>query len=307
MPDTDVKTTRSLAALFESLIDYAGLFPPAKLDMRTTVRNYAEYLRGGDAWMLGRLIVPASRLDEFEHHATKLVPTGEDDEPWLLSVLTAAAGDPQLTADLDRIEAFNESHDEAANGLSQIDVIELKADNAQQIDAALEQIPDELFACFEIPIDDDPRGLIAALVGVDTAAKVRTGGLTADAYPSPVDLARFIVACAGAGVPFKATAGMHHPLRHFNPAVKAKEFGFLNVFAAACLAERNRLDLPAIVRVLEAESIESFAFTDQLLRVERQEIRVEQIEAARDQLAMSFGSCSFDEPRADLRKLGLLT
>jgi hypothetical protein len=74
----------SMRALLSRLIDYAGLFPPAKLDMATTISNYARYREGDDAWMLGRLIVPASRLDEFEEAAQTALrqpPSGADPDP----------------------------------------------------------------------------------------------------------------------------------------------------------------------------------------------------------------------------------
>lgn len=306
MPSVEPTAVRSLAVLLDSLIDYAGLFPPAKLDMPTTVRNYAEYLAGSDSWMLGRLIVPAARLDEFERHAETLLPREEEADAWLLSVLTAPAGDPQLAADLARIAAFNERHEQHEHGLAQIDVIELRADSATAIDQAQVLIPDELFAFFEIPVTGDPRGMIAAMVGTDAAAKVRTGGLAPDAFPTSQQLARFIVTCARAAVPFKATAGMHHPLRHLNAAIGAKEFGFLNVFIAACLTDRCRLDESAIMQVLEAESLEPFTLSDASIRWAGNDLKVDQIEASRDVFALSFGSCSFDEPREDLRKLRLL-
>ena len=82
----------SLQALMAGVIDYAGLFPPARLDMSTTIANYAGYLGSADAWALGRIIVPAARLEEFEQHAAAHLPTGADDEPWQLSALVAAAG-----------------------------------------------------------------------------------------------------------------------------------------------------------------------------------------------------------------------
>ena len=64
-----------LRALLHHVVDYAGLFPPAKLDMQPTVDNYAAALAGADQWMLGRLIVPVKRLDEFEACAAAHLPT----------------------------------------------------------------------------------------------------------------------------------------------------------------------------------------------------------------------------------------
>lgn len=308
VPMTQVhgSTSGSVTALTSKLIDYAGLFPPAKLDMPTTLSNYASYLSCDEAWMLGRLIVPAGRLDEFELCTASFLPHEERAEPWRISCLTAAAGDQHLRDDLDRITIFNHEHASVEAGLAMIDVIELRADSAQKIDSALDIIPDELYAFVEMPVDHDPRGLIAALAGGDAGAKVRTGGVTADAFPSSTNLARFICACASAHVPFKATAGLHHPLRHHNDTVAAKMFGFLNVFVGACLVYEQPLDEETLRELLTDEASESFDFTANGLAWHDHTLSITQITDARNHFAVSFGSCSFDEPRDDLRQLKLL-
>ena len=296
----------SVVALMSNLIDYAGLFPPAKLDMPTTVRNYADYLSSPEAWMLGRLLVPTGRLDEFEQGAASLLHHDDDAEPWRISCLTAPAGDRQLDDDLQRIASFNDQHAALNAGLAMIDVIELPADSAQKIDDALGMIPDELFTFFELSIDDDPRGFIAALAGGDAGAKVRTGGMTADATPAPALLARFIGACASANVPFKATAGLHHPIRYHDDSVGARMFGFVNVFVGACLAHEVQLDQDLLGDLLDDESSSSFRFDAEGLSWREYRLSHDQITNARDHFAVSFGSCSFDDPRDGLRKLKLL-
>ena len=295
-----------VVALMSNLIDYAGLFPPAKLDMPATVRNYADYLSSPEAWMLGRLLVPAGRLDEFEPCAASLLPHDDEAEPWRISCLIAPAGERQLDEDLQRIASFNNHHAAPDEGLAIIDVIELRADSAQKIDDALDMIADELFAFFELPIEDDPRGLIAALAGGDAGAKVRTGGVTADAAPAPALLARFIGACASANVPFKATAGMHHPFRYHDDSVGARMFGFLNVFVGACLAHEVQLDQELLADLLDDESSSSFRFDAEGLAWREHRLSQDQITDARNHFAVSFGSCSFDDPRDGLRKLKLL-
>ncbi len=289
----------SLRTLLSELVDYAGLFPPAKLDMAVTVANYANYLAGKDAWALGRLIVPATRLDEFEQHAESHLPAGPDDPPWQL---TALVGYDSLDDDLRRLAAFNETHADRAR----IQVIELRAASAAEIDDALDRIPDHIFPFFEVAVTDDPRGLIAAIAGSDAGAKVRTGGVAAGTYPSPEQLARFIAATASAGVPFKATAGLHHPLRHFSEAVGTDEFGFLNVFTAGILARTMSLDERAIAAVLVDESPASFDFGDEQLSYGDRVLSVDAIRSARENFAIAYGSCSFTEPLADLRCLNLL-
>ncbi len=300
------RSPSSVVALMSNLIDYAGLFPPAKLDMATTVRNYADYLSSSEAWMLGRLLVPAGRLDEFDSCAASLLPHDDEAEPWRISCLTAPAGERPLDDDLQRIALFNDQHAAPDAGLAMIDVIELRADSAQKIDDALDMIPDELFAFFELPIEDDPRGLIAALAGGDAGAKVRTGGVTADATPAVAPLARFIGACAFANVPFKATAGLHHPIRHHDDSVGARVFGFLNVFVGACLAHEVQFDQALFADLLDDESSSSFRFDAEGLVWREHRLSHDQISNARDHFAISFGSCSFDDPRDGLRKLNLL-
>ncbi len=286
----------SLGALLAGVIDYAGLFPPARLDMSTTIANYAGYLGSPDAWALGRIIVPAARLDEFEQHAAAHLPTGADDEPWQLSALVAAAGEDGLDDDLRRIAAFNEKHAVPAAGGAAIGLIELRAATPDSIDDALDRIPDGLFPFFEIPIADDPRGLIAAITGSDAGAKVRTGGVTADAYPTPEHLSRFIAACAAAEVPFKATAGLHKPLCHYSEAVGTREFGFLNVFIAGVLARTGEITERDLLSVLTDEKPESFEFGDESLCYGDREVGIDLVENARRDFAISFGSCSFTEP-----------
>lgn len=296
----------SLAALTSNLIDYAGLFPPAKLDMSTTVSNYSKYDACSESWMLGRLIIPADRLDEFEEHASELLPKSNELEPWRISCLVAPAGDDQLEEHLARIRAFNDIHTEAEAGCVLVDVLELRGETPENIEIALDKIPDDLFAFFELPINVDPRGLLAALAGSDAGAKVRTGGLTPDAVPDVNDLARFIAACASANVPFKATAGLHHPLRNLDQAVGTKMFGFLNVFTSACLAHADKIDNQSLIELLQDESISSFTYSNDELAWRDNHLTTEQVTIARSKCAVSFGSCSFDEPRNDLRSLKLL-
>ena len=303
---TQGQSPSSVVALMRNLIDYAGLFPPAKLDMPTNVRNYADYLSSPEAWMLGRLLVPAGRLDEFDSCAASLLPHDDEAEIWRISCLTAPAGDRQLDDDLQRIALFNDHHAAPDAGLALIDMIELPADSAQKIDDALDLIPNELFAFFELPIEDDPRGLIAALAGGDAGAKVRTGGVTADALPAPALLTRFIGACASSNVPFKATAGLHHPFRHHDDSIGARMFGFVNVFVGACLAHEAQLDQESLADLLDDESSSSFQFDAEGLAWREHRLSHNQITNARNHFAVSFGSCSFDEPRDGLRKLNLL-
>ncbi len=303
-PDADQQVTPGLRALLEGIVDYAGLVPPARLDMAETTANYAEYLAGESAWMLGRVVIPVKRLDEFEKHAARFLPVS--DEPWQISGLTSAADDPRFEEDLQRIARFNERHAGSDGGLARIGVIELRADDTAGIDRVLELLPEDLFPFFELPLEMDPRGLVASIAGSDGGAKIRTGGLEPEACPQPRELARFIEACASAGVPFKSTAGLHHPLRCFSDAVDTEEHGFLNLFVAAAIAAGKDHAESDLAGVLTERSIGAFAFDAKGVRYRRWELTVREIQQTRLSLAVAFGACSFEEPLEGLRALGLL-
>jgi hypothetical protein len=295
----------SLRDLLLGLIDYAGLFPPAALDMPTAARKYAEYRESEYRWALGRFVVPVARLDEFEEAVEGILPSGaqERDDFWRLSALSG--GD--LSSDLNRIAEFNQKR----AGAAVIDTIEIKAGRAGDIENAMSLTPANLTPYFEIPISDDPTELIKTVAETEARAKVRTGGVTADAFPSSFDLASFIKICAEEDVPFKATAGLHHPLRSVNrltyapDSVSAMMHGFLNVFLAAAFAQSG-MDVNRLVELLEVKSPEAFQFDSGGVTWRDEMIVRGQLRNSRNLLAIAFGSCSFEEPIEDLKKIGLL-
>jgi hypothetical protein len=295
----------SLRDLLLGLIDYAGLFPPAALDMPAAMRKYAEYRESEYRWALGRFVVPVARLDEFEEAAVGILPGAglEGDDFWRLSAL----GGADLSSDLNRIAEFNQKR----AGAAIIDTIEIKAGQPADIEKAMTLMPAKLAPYFEIPIGDDPTELIKSIAETEARAKMRTGGVTADAFPSSFNLARFIKICAEEDVPFKATAGLHHPLRSVNKLTYAPDsasammHGFLNVFLAAAFAQ-NGMDVDRLVELLEEKSPEAFQFDSGGVTWRDEMIVRGQLRNSRNLLAIAFGSCSFEEPIEDLKKMGLL-
>ena len=293
-------TSTTLRTLLHSLVDYAGLFPPAALDMPAAVHEYGLHRAGEHAWMLGHFILPVSRLDEFavSHAALGPSPVGD---VWRLSVLPG----PDLDATLAAIAAFS------TNTGAVVDTIELKLDVMPDLATALAKIPVTLDTYVELPIDDDLAPRLAILSHAGARAKVRTGGVTEGAFPASHALARFIQSCADAGVPFKATAGLHHPLRgEYRLTYEAGSphgmmFGFLNVFLAAAFA-RAGLTLKELALLLEEKDADSFQFTETSASWRGKTVSRTEISAVRHHVALSFGSCSFQEPVDDLRSLGLL-
>jgi hypothetical protein len=183
------------------------------------------------------------------------------------------------------------------------DVCEIKVASASDVPAVMPGV----IAYYELPVTEDP----APLGGTTGRAKVRTGGLTADAFPSSAALAAFIARCAASKVPFKATAGLHHPLRSVQRCTYAADspsalmHGFVNVFLAAARLWCGASEAEA-VETLEEQSPSAFAWEDAAVAWHRQRLTVEQLRTAREQFAISFGSCSFEEPIRELQQLGWL-
>ncbi len=294
---------QSVHALVASIVDYAGLYPPAQLDPVTTVRNYAHVHGSTRQWMLGRLIWPVAQLDLLSVQAVGHAPDAvlpQTHGAWAISCVLSPAGTSEFEADLARVEAFNERHSEVGAAAMRIDSLEMRAADATSVERALPMLPDDMFPYFEISLDSDPRGVIAALVGEEAGAKFRTGGTTPQAHPAAADLARALHACASAGVPFKATAGLHRALCHFNTAAGSKQFGFLNVLLGAAFIDHRKCDLDGLTHVLNLDSVNDIEFSEHALMWKGVRVSLDEIEETRRRFAHSFGSCSFEEPWDDL-------
>lgn len=296
----------SLSMFLDGLVDYAGLFPPANLDMEPMVREFSKGIESEYSWMLGRVIVPLPRLDEFAIAASPFLPTGSGDDPWVLSVLMSTSGEESFEQQVETIVRFNDKHGSSEDGGAIIDVVEFRGTSASSIESALDLLPDDLFPFVELAADQDIRGLLAVLVGSDAGAKIRTGGITPELYPTTNQLASFIAQCAAADVPFKATAGLHHPLRNHNEAVPAMQFGFLNVFAASILARIAGAGADELSPLLTLDSLDGIEFGPESVTLGDEEFTLEDIEETRIAFSLSFGSCSFDDPVHGLQSLGLL-
>jgi hypothetical protein len=323
----------SLRNLLVGLIDYAGLFPPARLPLDQALRHYARYRREPDGWMLGRFVCPAGRLHELAlfHEVLAAGP------PFVFSVLGRGGGTTTefltgLQADLEAVATFRDHHGDRVVA----DVLEVKLPAevlTGQKDAALGlfsaaaeviyevEKPSIPAVFYEVAFAGDWRSAVGAAVrglaednarGTHAAhwvggGKLRCGGLEAAAFPSSEQLAFAITACRDAGVPWKATAGLHHPVRRFDAALGVRMHGFLNVFGAGVLTHARQLAEGDVRRVLDEEDPRAFAFDDGGFRWRDFAVTADEVAAARHRAAVSFGSCSFDEPRDDLRALGLLS
>ena len=297
----------STKTLLSSVVDYAGLFPPAKLGMQEAMANYVRYQRTPYCWMLDRFVLPASRLVEFEAHlSTLLVEESQAEsqtEQWTLSVILSK----DFESDFNRIQAINRRENITVTAL------EFPPLPPADIEAIYAHIPEGVDAFFELTLTPDLKTYLAALHRLGGSAKVRTGGLTAEAFPSLSQLGQFILACAEAQVPFKATAGLHHPLpanyrlTYESDSPSTVMHGFLNVAIAAAFSYHHKVTATDVLEILQESSIEAFQFRADSLSWRHHSLNLCEIEDARRYFFRSFGSCSFQEPVDDLNRLKLLS
>src|SRR6059058_2919751 len=300
----------SLHALLAQSIDYAGMFPPCTLPLEPALQNQAKYVRSPEAWMLGTFVLPVEQFDAARELLSQFDP---------LHPLRVAALGPK-TADADAFLDALEEANAAIRSLSKYDVDLVSISHLEMflphgVDLALlreaRSIVGDLPVFWEAP-PDRAEQTIALLAEHNSDAslatfgyKLRTGGVTADAFPTAAQIARALVTPATHQLPIKFTAGLHHPIRQFREEVKTKMHGFLNVLGATVLAAEHRWDARQTSIMLENENSHSFSFTEDFFAWREWKISTERLQYRRKFVA-SFGSCSFDEPREDLRALGFL-
>lgn len=301
----------SVRLAFKGLIDYAGLFPPAKLDMPQALAEYDHCRRGGFAWMLGKFIVPASRIEELlqtigagQMPLSVIVDAGSDARAWFGNANAIFEAIARYRRD-DRRVSIDALEIPLPALLSKRDTYEATIGQCAMLAEkhGLRDLP----VYVEIPRDERFEELLSntmqALKHYDLRGKVRCGGVTPEAYPSPDELAAYIWADREHGSGFKATAGLHHPIRHHNEAAGATMHGFLNVLFAAALADR--FELHELASVLADTDPSHFTFDGDGLRYMDETISQDDLEGARAHF-IGYGSCSFSEPVEDLIALSIL-
>lgn len=320
----------------ERIIDYAGLFPPARLPMAEAVRNYGLYRKDVHSWLLARFVCPANKIDSFLKEARELLTVGE---PVPLSLLASAGETParfleNLRADIEKLTAALAKH--RRNLTAEFFEAKLPGSLLQQ--AGISEMGDLLNEatqmlnraglnnlCLFVEAnfsgnwrEQTTRTLeciqqhnqrIQAQAGEEKIAlgyKLRCGGESADTYPTVEQVSFVLHQCILRDIPFKATAGLHHPIRHFNRDVQVTMHGFVNLFSAALLGYTHRLPQEEIQRIVGDEEPENFQFSDDGLKWGIYEVPNARIKWLREERFFSFGSCSVEEPVEDLKQLGWL-
>ena len=290
--------------MLEGVIDYAGLYPPARLPMEDAVKEFLELLNGPESWLVNRFVCPSYKLeelgDELENQkaeiefAVSVVGTGGVD---------ASSFSKGVIRDAGNFAAFTSRFSD----ICEIEAYEVKAPEVE-LKAAMRALGPfrELQVFLELPWNDALHDNLHLIAETDwLGAKARTGGLEAAAFPSPEKLAAFLQECFNLSVVFKLTAGLHHPIRRHDNEVGTMMHGFLNVLTGAALADENELSRKEIVRILEETNPNAFSFTQDYVSWRSMEASLDAIEDMRG-IFISYGSCSVKEPVDDLRAIKLL-
>jgi hypothetical protein len=254
----------TVPALFRRLVDDAAVFPPGDAPLPDATAAHSRHLAAQHGPVVGRFLCRASQLHELD------LPGGAT-----LGVIADHGLEHALTA--------------LRQTGRKTDVIEYRVDDA----AAVAALP-HAQAVAEIPLQPGWQDVVRECAAQRVIAKLRTGGLTADAYPAPRAVAEFIAECVARNVPFKCTAGLHRAVCHTEVDTGAHAHGFLNILVAThaaitggdvftALTARDAGDLAAVCWGIDGGAA-----------------------GAVRRSFVAFGSCSIDEPVADLRALGLL-
>ena len=300
----------SLRALLAHSIDYAGMFPPCSLELEPALRNQAQYVRSDDAWMLSAFVLPVGQFDA----AGKILSDFDPQHPLRVSALGPKTENADAFCDaIENVDAAIRSF--SASNVDLISVTQLEMFLPQDVDLSLieetRSIIGNLPGFWEAPAERSEQ-TIALLAENNSNAdkptfgfKLRTGGVTPDAFPTSAQIAKALVSPATHQVPIKFTAGLHHPMREFREEVQTKMHGFLNMLGAAVLAAEHKWNEKQTTAMLDDEDPKSFLFDDEFFAWRKWKIDIKRLKDRR-RFVTSFGSCSFDEPREDLRALKLL-
>jgi len=282
----------AIHTLLAGFFDYAGLYPPAGLSLRSAANNYLDYASGQHAAALGRFIINADRLEELR------TITGDRLKQFRLSVIAPD------------VQSLGGISSEINNGMP-IDTIEIKCADPAVIQRIPSNVPQSVKTYIEIPFDSHETAALDAISRQGLHAKIRMGGVVAGAFPPASAVIQMLSALAKLRLPFKATAGLHHPIRSNQPLTydqnseKSTMHGFLNLSCAAAVLFFNGQERDA-EKILQDEDQQSWRIDEDSLQWRHLKWTRDQLSTLRHDFFMSLGSCSFEEPIHDLEALGWL-
>ena len=288
-PELQPAEPPGIRPLFAKLVDDAALFPPGNAPMPAAVRGYLDALAGDHAGLMGVFLCPASRLPELIVEVVKAKPA--EPVPISLVVDNGLGGVPKAVSTV-----------ESRRNMLRLRMVEMSAPSdvdATWLERVSEFVPEDVVRVVE-PVRPGPGDRAAWLDGVRRVArygcwpKLRCGGLRAGAFPVVSDVSDFLTAVCAENVSFKASAGLHHAIRYRDDETGFVHHGFVNVMVGVARTLAGRDAGPAL------ESTDTDALVAELNELPDATAR-----AVRQTFA-SYGSCSLEDPIADLTKLGLL-
>ena len=332
--------TVALRTLLAGTLDYAGSFPPSRLPLNQAWANYGTYLESHDASFLGRFVCPLAGLEQMAacpdwppRAVAVVIPAPSDEEVDLMQFASQqravvdrhcdGCADISLEIRLPRSQSLMESLHRADAELERVFVeVPLSVFDNHPLpfaqpsaawsgpvfdnsDVATVSGGARLAGRSQQTAESDAR--VVRDHGAIAGIKFRTGGLKGEEFPTATALARGILGCRHVGRPWKATAGLHQPLTHFDPDLNITAFGFVNLLVAAALDQAFALSVHDLAMVLSETSASAFDMGDQNISCNGWQVDVDQIRTARHLAMISFGSCSFTEPWEGLRRLGWIS
>jgi hypothetical protein len=278
------------APLLARLLDDAAMFPPGNATPADAVAARAMYEDSWFAPLVGALVVRADRVPEL---LAALSAAGPEAPAAPVPVVVVVPGG------LDGVAGAVRAGSADALRLVGVDVpLGSKHPDTVLLLRTRMEVPDGVALHVELSGSVDPGTALPVLAEAGVQAKLRTGGVTAAAFPDVGTVARFVHAAVRSRVPFKATAGLHNALRHRDEDTHFLHHGFLNLLAAtaaALLRDATPEQVARLVAETDAEPLlEVLGGLD-----DGQSVAVRRA-------FTSFGTCSTVEPVEDLAGLGLL-
>ncbi len=320
--------SNSLESFVKNILDYAGMFPPARLDLAEAFYNYVKYKNGKYNWIVSKFICPARKLTELGN----LIETKYKDEADIsISVLGSCGSDEDdfrsnFETDLKLWKGFNikcgvkvKTNFYETRLPDDLILKQNYKETSRFIDLFTSEIIDNIkqpvYFFTECLMGEDWKKDIRSLVNAielhneksnNCGFKLRTGGIEPFSFPSPGQIALSIRECLDRKTTLKFTAGLHHPIRHYDSNIRTMMHGFINVFASGILAMRHNISDRNIREILDDENRDNFIFSETGFSWKDWTAGIKDIEFARKNLVTSYGSCSIDEPVDDLKSLNLL-
>jgi hypothetical protein len=296
---------RALSVLLSEIIDYAGLFPPAKLNVTDSVENYLRYFHGPQKWIIGRFVCSTGKLPELARELAE-----HPEEPFIpVTVIGQSSTDRRswetaLTHDSAAMNKFMKDVENHA----EIEAFEIRVPDHEHLESYMADMRgfSDADVFLELPWSpkmDDSLLLLAESEWLN--AKARTGGLEASAFPTSEQVAGFIQQCSHLELCFKLTAGLHHPLPVKDKETGGEMHGFLNILVAMALLHAHELTRQEMADILNERDPKAFQLADDCVGYKGMMASVDDIETVRD-IFVSYGSCSVEEPLEDLKRMGLL-